>query len=240
MRPQNTLPSFELALKNKLPMIELDTQLAKTGEVVVFHDDKVDEITRGQAHGAINSFSFDELQAINVHDGFNDGTYQIPALEEVLDLVDKYADESSRTKVNIELKGSGTAEPVVAIIKKYQKKGWQLSDFVVSSFKHHELEKFKQLMPEVDVAVLLNQEQWKALGSAQAAIDLGKKLRAEAINPDVSFTTSDFVKAAHENGFEVNVYVVNEPEDILRMRNIGADRIFTDNFVTARKVLASQ
>ncbi|HET9850508.1 MAG TPA: glycerophosphodiester phosphodiesterase [Candidatus Saccharimonadales bacterium] len=232
--PQNTLPSFELALNNKVPMIEFDTELAKTGEVIIFHDDELDQITRGAAHGLVNSFTF------NVHDGFTDGKfYQIPTLEEVLDLVDRHSKDGQRTKVNIELKGANTAEPVSTIVKRYLASGWRPADFIVSSFRHDELEKFKQIMPELDIAVLLDGQQWQELGGPQPAVDLGRRLGAVAINPDLKFASPELVKSAHDNGFEVNVYTVNAPEDVRRMAEIGVDRIFTDDPVTAKQTLAA-
>jgi glycerophosphoryl diester phosphodiesterase len=239
--PQNTLPSFEVALEAKVPIIEFDTEITSDGKVIIFHDDEVDQITRGEARGPINSFSFEEARKLNVHDGFQDGNfYQIPTLEEVLDLVSKYAGGSqNRTKVNIELKGSNTAGPVAEIVRQYLAKGWEPSDFIVSSFRHDELEKFKQLIPELEIAVLLNGDQWKQLGSAEAAVELAKKLAAVAINPDLNDVNEGLVEAAHQNGFEVNVYTVNEDSDIQRMLAIGVDRIFTDDPVHAQKVLAT-
>ncbi len=240
--PQNTLPSIELAFKNKMTMIEFDTELAKTGEVIIFHDDEVDQITRGQAHGPINDFSFEEIRKLNVHDGFEDGNfYRVPTLQEVFELTDKYAIKNgSKAKLNVELKGKGTAAPVAKIIKEYLQKGWRHEDFIVSSFRHDELPAFKNLIPEIEIAMLLNNEQWAELGSVEAAVELAKKLQAVAINPDLTFVTQKLIKASHDNGFEVNVYTVNKPEDILRMRYIGADAIFTDDFITTRKVLGEQ
>ena len=239
--PQNTLPSFEVALKEKVPMIELDVELSRDGRDVIFHDDEVDQITRGQAHGSINSFTFDELRKLNVHDGFSDGNfYQIPTLGEVLDLVDKHkGEDGNRTKVNIELKGANTAMVVADIVKRYLNAGWKPEDFVVSSFRHDELEKFKKLVPEIKIAMFLNNDQWQELGTPEAAVERAKKLEAVAINPDKSFASVELVKAAHSNGLEINVYTVNEPEDIKRMLEIGVDRIFTDDPGKAKNILAS-
>src|SRR6266498_2377726 len=101
--PQNTLASFEKALKAGLPMIEMDAQLAKTGEVVVIHDKEIGLVTKGQAVGTIKSFTFDELRKFNVYDEFDNGKfYQIPTLYEALDFVAKKAKHKPR--VNIELK----------------------------------------------------------------------------------------------------------------------------------------
>lgn len=239
--PQNTLPSFEVALRLKIPMIELDTELTSDGRVVIFHDDKVDQITRGQSSGSVNSFSFKQLRALNVHDGFGDGKfYQVPTLEEVLDLVDKHKNaQNGRTRVNIELKGASTAGPVAKIVKQYLANSWEPNDFIISSFRHDELEKFKKLIPQIAVAVLLDKEQWQELGGPEAAVGRARTLDGVAINPDKDFTSLELVKTAHSHGLEVNVYTVNEAEDIIRMAEIGVDGIFTDDPAKAQKILSA-
>ena len=104
-------------------MVELDVYVFKTRELVVIHDETVDRTTNGR--GSIIDISFEEIRSLDAGDG-----EQIPTLEEVLDLM-------RGTRVNIELKGPGTAEPVVAVIADYvHNKGWSYDDFSVSSFNH--------------------------------------------------------------------------------------------------------
>src|SRR3990167_5205045 len=228
--PQNTLPSFRKAIEAGVPAIELDVELAKTGEVVIFHDDEVDKVTEGQEHGSVNSFTFDELRAMNVNDGFEDGnTYQIPTLSEVLDVVDEYATEGkARTKVNIELKGANTAAPVSEIVRTYLEKGWKPSDFVVSSFRHDELAKFKEIFPDIDIAVLIDDKQWKQLGSAEAAVDLATSMKAVAVNPGIAFVSQELVDKAHEAGLKVNVWTVNTPEELQYLKEMSVDGAFVN------------
>lgn len=238
LAPQNTLPSIKLALNQKLPMIEFDARLTKDGRVILFHDIVVDRITRGKAHGHAKKISFDRLRRLNVHDGFKDSRlYQVPTLEEALNLVDKHAKRGKRARVNIELKGVGIAGPVAKIVKKYLAKGWQPSDFLISSFRHGELEKFKPLIPEIELAMLLNLAQQITVFNVKAIIRRAKKLGVVAIHPLHYFTSGRLVRLAHENGFDVNVHTVNRPKDIKRMLDIGVDRIFTDDPITAKQVL---
>ena len=115
--PQNTIQSFELAIRSGVNMIEFDVQTAKTGEVIIFHDDDAYKITRGSSSNEIIiNLTFDEIRQLNVHDGFNIDNnifYQIPTLEEVLELVNKLGNElGTKTRINIELKSDATAEPV--------------------------------------------------------------------------------------------------------------------------------
>ena len=78
--------------------IEIDIFVCKSGELVVFHDKKLDRLTN--SHGYIESLEYDSIRKISVL-----GEHKIPTLNEVLELID------GKVFLNIELKGSGTAEP---------------------------------------------------------------------------------------------------------------------------------
>jgi glycerophosphoryl diester phosphodiesterase len=228
---QNTLQSFDHAIRRGIRIIELDVVLCKSGEVMVFHDDDVEKITRNQAIGDVSNFTYDELKKLNVHDGFNDGKfYQIPSLIEVLELVDQLASElGHRAKVNVELKGSNTAEPVAKLIDEYVTKGFTLDDFIISSFRHNELETFRQLIPSIDIAVLIDSDQWESLGkNNKAVVELTKTLGGVALNPDIDFVTQDLVNTAHASGLRVNVWTIETQEDYDTMKRLGVDAVFTN------------
>lgn len=57
--PENSLKAFELACANGYGM-ELDVQLTRDGQVVVFHDDTLDRVCG--VHGRVDDYTFSELQ----------------------------------------------------------------------------------------------------------------------------------------------------------------------------------
>ena len=65
------------------------------------------------------------------------------------------------------------------------------------------------------------------------AIELGKQLNAAAIHPSIGIITKKNVVVAHEEGFKVNVWTVNEPEEIERMIHFGE----INNFRLSRPTL---
>ena len=207
--PENTLRSFQKAIELGVDMIELDVYVLKTGELIVFHDDKVDRTTNGK--GYLGDKTFEEIRQLDAGKG-----EQIPTLSEVLDLVNR------KVMVNIELKGTSTAEPVSHLVRDYiQNKGWNENDFVISSFDHHELHLFKTLNPKIKIGVLIS---CIPLGFARIA----KDINAEFINPCLEFINAALVKNAHKQGIKVLVYTVNDPDDIDRMKALGVDGIFSN------------
>ena len=135
--PENTLRSFKKALELGVDMIEFDVYVCKSGELVVIQDDTLERTTNGK--GLVIEKTLAELKELDA--GKEE---KIPTLEEIMDLADK------KVKINIELKGDNTAKPVLNMIEKYvDEKGWKYDDFLVSSFNHNELKKFKELNPKI-------------------------------------------------------------------------------------------
>lgn len=206
---ENTLASIQKAMELGVDMIEIDVFKIKSGEVVVFHDERLERLSN--AGGLIEDYDIYELRKVIL-----DGNHKIPMLQDVLKLIDH------KTRLNIELKGANTSDRVNFIIEYYIKeKGWKLDDFVISSFNWQELESMRSYNPDIAIAVLTEEDPIKAIPTA-------KKLGAVAINPFYKTLNADKVKALHDEGFKVYTWTVNEPEDIEAMRSFKVDGIFTN------------
>jgi len=205
---ENTLESISLALGMGIDGIEIDVHICASGELVVFHDFTLDRLSDG--FGEITTKTYEQLQQLTLKGG-----YKIPLLTEVLDLIEgKYS-------INIELKGLHTAKGTCAIISKYIDKGWEYSSILVSSFQENELLEVKKINSNILIAIL-------SKASVAEAIEWAKVLNATAIHPSIGIITRQSVIDAHNEGFNVNVWTVNEPEDIARMIDFGVDGIISD------------
>lgn len=222
LEPENTLRSFQKALELGVNMVELDVYVLKTGELVLMHDDDVDRTTNG--HGKVWDFSFQDLRKLDAGNG-----EQVPTLEEVLDLI------GERAKVNIELKGPATATPVAQVIKEYTgNQGWKKESFVVSSFNPAELRRFKKLCPDIYTGICISKKVPLAKFFASTLPDATK---ANSINPGIDLVDKKFVDTAHALGHQVYVWTVNDPQDMVRMKECGVDGIFTNFPDRAKEVL---
>jgi len=197
--PENTLISFKKALELGVDAVELDVYVCKSGQLVVVHDRYVEEKT------------FEELRSLDAGKG-----QKIPTLNEVLDLV------NNKVIVNIELKGEETAKPVSDIIEKYvTENGWSNDNFIVSSFNHIELKKFKDLQPNIKIGALIT-------GIPVDYAKFGQDLEAYSVNLSMEFINKEFVDDAHKRGLKVCVWTVNDVDDIQRMKNLGVDGMFSN------------
>lgn len=215
--PENTLAAFRRAIELRADMIEFDVHALSSGEVVLIHDHRVDRTTSGK--GYVLGHAFDELRRLDAGTG-----EVIPTLQEALDLIDH------QVPVNIELKGPHCADAVAGIVKQYLTKGWRTTDFMVSSFDHPELLRFKRLMPQIDIAVLSGHVPVSYASFAE-------ELQAVAVNPGDEFVSRAYVDDAHKRGMRVFVWTVNHPDEVERMYTIGADGIFTNYPDVARQTI---
>lgn len=206
---ENTLPSIQKAMDLGVDMIEIDVFKIKSGEIVVFHDDKLDRLTN--APGNIEDYYIVDLMKVIV-----EGGHKIPMLQDVLKLID------NKVALNIELKGVGTADKVNHIMEYYiEKKNWSPDNFIISSFNWDELKEMRKYNPDVAIAVLTEEDPVDA-------IPVAKELNAVAINP--YFKNLDLEKAneIRDAGFKIYTWTVNEPADIEAMKRISVDGIITN------------
>lgn len=206
LEPENTLRSIRRALGLKVDGVEIDVYLAG-GQLVVIHDETLQRTTDGR--GRVEEQSFDYLRSLDAGKG-----ERIPTLREVFETVNR------RAFINIELKGTGTAEPVLELIGEYlRQRHWTAEDFLVSSFDLHELRKLKG--KGIRLGVLF-------LEPPSDCMAIAKSLDAYSINIAARAASAALVRAAHSIGMKTFVYTVNSVRKINEIRAMGADGVFTD------------
>ena len=213
--PENTLPAFEAAIESGADYIELDVQLTKDGELVVFHDENIKRTTDGA--GVLTDMTYDELMKYSAGSWFSeDGQYddvKIPKLTEVLDLV------GHDILLNIEIKSHGdvaaTAERVVELVEEYDIG----SSCYITSFSYQALKKVKELQPKIKTALIANIAP-STVYSQMKYID--------AVSMNYLFFNSSVVNYAHHSGKKVFVWTVDRSGEMKKMMALGVDNIITN------------
>jgi glycerophosphoryl diester phosphodiesterase len=207
--PENTLLSFQKAIEMSVDGIELDVHLSADGEIMVIHDATIDRTTNGQ--GIVNSLSLRELKSFRI-----EKEHEIPTLIEVLNLVNK------RCLINIELKGKGTAIPVVALIEKYVlEKNWQYPHFLISSFDWVSLLDIHLAKPVIPLGVLTEYD-------VDLAFAFAKYIQAQSIHSYFHLLSKEKTAKMQESGLQVIAWTVNEEEDIQKIKSFHINGIITD------------
>jgi len=189
--PENTLPSFELALKIGVTTLELDIAITRDGVLVISHDPALNpDITRDasgsflQDRGpAIHSLTWAELQAYDVgrikpgtayarqfaEQKPLDGT-RIPRLADLFDLVKRSGDDQVRfaieTKVTPDRPEETPApEPFArAVVDEIRKAGMAARSQVLS-FDWRTLQEVQRIAPEIQTVYLSIQRRMDNIGA---------------------------------------------------------------------------
>ena len=208
---ENTYESISKAIQLGVDGIEIDVFKCASGELVLFHDKDLKELT-GES-GLIENLTIKELEQFLVL-----GKYKIPTLKDVLTRIEK------PLFVNIELKGLNTAQPTSKIIADISRRtSWSLEHFIVSSFNWDELELFRSIDKNTSVGVLVSKSM-----SINEAIEFGKKINAQAIHPNFKLLNDKAVKKIKNNGFKIYTWTVNNEDDINFMKKLKVDGIISD------------
>lgn len=133
--PENTIASFDEALRQGVDGIELDVRQTGDGRLIVVHDSVVGD-------RSVQSTNYAALIALEA--GKN-----IPLFEEVLEKFGK------RTLLDIELKLDGYEEQAVELIKEHT----EPEKTMVSAFDAKALQTVHGLLPEVQLGYIYNRTQ---------------------------------------------------------------------------------
>ncbi len=226
--PENTLAAFDLALRQGAPAIELDAKLSADGHVIVIHDQTVDRTTNGA--GDVRALTLAQLKALDAGSKFSPqfAGEPIPTLKEVFDAVGK------RLLINVEL--TNYASPTDALLPKVVElvRECGLEEWVLfSSFHPLNMWRARRLLPAVPRGFLLLPGQARTFAFRL----IERLLSPEYVHPYFSDVTRQYVQAQHLQGRGVNVWTVNQPDEMRRLFGCQVDGMISDDPLLAQQVL---
>ena len=204
LEPENTLRALQRAIDLGADQIEIDVQLTKDGHLILMHDPTVDRTTNGS--GKIADLTLAEIRQLDAGSG-----ERVPTLDEALALV------KGKVTLQIELKGPGTAAPVVRTIEAAK----QEDQVILTSFMHQELKDAHRLNPRLRLGAL-----WGRLPAD--VVQQTKQLDAEALHIWHEFVDQHLVAEAHAQGLLVRAWNTSKEEDMRRLITLGVDAIGSD------------
>ncbi len=221
--PENTLPAFNKAFTEGADGIELDLQLTRDDQIVIFHDWTLKRFWNIPTK--ISRINSSELRAYHFETAGNSNAVGIPTLEELFQKL------GGAGYFNLELKTKSLypGRLVKAVIEKIAL--WKVEDRVwISSFHPLVPGIVKKVNPQIVTGFLFSHwNYWSARVCRKAYVDV--------LHPGINLL-------AHLNEFSATgkpivFWSVNEPAQIKQLASQNKIHFITDNIKGCREALAA-
>ena len=229
--PENTLLAFRNAHALGVDVLEMDLRQTADAEIVVLHDDTVDRTTDGQ--GPVAALTLAELQRLDAGfrwtaDGGKGHPYRgqgvvVPALRQVFAALPD-------ARMNLEIKGRGPAmaAPLCALIRD---RG-MAQRVAVAAFDQEAMDAFRAACPQVATAATRDEAvRFARLSAAFLGSLFAPRAQVLQVPERVGgheVLTPRFASDSRRLNVKVEVWTVNEPEDMKRLLALPVDGIVTD------------
>jgi len=232
--PENTMISFQNAVKLGVDVIETDTHLTKDDQFVVAHDADISRVSNGS--GAISQFTLEQLKQFDVgynftlDDGktfpYRDKGIRFISVEEMLEAfpnqrfnIDLKDNNPLQVKLWVDLITAQDAIDRVLTASQYTKNLKLVRKAfpnMATSFSAGEVFNF----------YLLN--KFRGINRLKKRKFGGDALQVPIKMAGLRIVSERSIQNAHALGFKMHVWTINEPQMMRKLFKMDVDGIFTD------------
>jgi len=219
---ENTMPAFAHAVALGYRHLETDVHLTADGQVVIHHDPTLKRMTGDPR--AIADLTWAELQSVRTPKGAG------------LMLLSNLLEEYSNVFINIETKSDQVVAPLVDVIQRMK----ALPRIGTGSFSPW---RTRQLLTALGADLCWSPGHLSVLGlwlrGWRIPLRLGTfpMVQVPCRFRGITVVTPRFVRAAHAQGIQVQVWTVDEAPEMHRLLNMGVDALMTDRPTVLKQVL---
>ncbi|MFA5570016.1 MAG: glycerophosphodiester phosphodiesterase [Sphaerochaetaceae bacterium] len=232
--PENTLEAFISAHKMGVDVIETDVHLTKDNHIIVWHDPTLERNTNGS--GLVENYTLKELKQLDAGYTFTpDGGKTFPfrntgikmtTLDEALQAL-----PDQRFNVDLKSKEEGIVDAFEEVVKRHNAE----ERILCASFHLTHLKRMREQnksiltsLTTLEVIPLLLKQKLRILPK-----ELGNKhtivFQVPVEQWGIKVITSDFVKQFHKRGAVIQVWTINDEDQMRQLYALGVDSIMTDN-----------
>lgn len=233
LAPENSMPSYGIAVAMGAEEIEFDLWASKDGVLVTTHDSTLDRTSNG--HGRIWDYTLEELKKLDF--GVEQGEYgeygdkfkglRIATFEEILKQFARRVIMNIHVKLwDNHLTGENEflqydyMEEIIAMIRKYNAE----KHVYFMSTGDEKLKKAKRLAPDIHVCV--GNDRNRPYEIVNRAIEIG----AEKVQLFVPYFDQEMIDKAHEHGIICNVFCCDRLCDAQRFLDMKIDCLLTNRY----------
>jgi glycerophosphoryl diester phosphodiesterase len=230
--PENTLPAFRGAIELGCSHLETDLRLSKDGEIVLFHDERLERTT--DAEGCVSEFTLQELKQLDAGYRFSPDGQSFPARGRgfVIPTFAELVAEAPGVCFNVEIKERGDPDLPTALWEFIQRHG--IGDRVIVAAEKHPLVRDFRRLSGKRVATAASRRECLAFWLASGlGITRALDIRYQALQipmqvRDFRFLSPRLLDSARRRGIAVHVWTIDDPDQMHRLLESGVDGLMTD------------
>lgn len=250
--PENTIPGFIAALDIGVTTLEMDVVISKDRQVVVSHDPwfaraiclrpdgrRIPRFARRRHR--LYHMTYEEIAA------FDAGTLRHPdfprqqcvsaakpLLSQVIDASERHVEATGRDPVyySIETKSRRKWEDIyhpdpttfTSLLIDVLRTAGVLERSIVQSFDVRTLHCVKRMTPPLRLSLLVRRKRARRVDRRLSALGFVPSI----YSPDHHAVDASLIEHVHGRGMSVIPWTVNDPERMVRLRDMGVDGLITD------------
>jgi glycerophosphoryl diester phosphodiesterase len=234
LQPSNTLVAFEHSVALGCDVLEMDLRLTRDGVLVTVHDETIDRTSDGQ--GRVIDLTLAELRERNFGYKFRDPSGARPYRDRQARLatLDEIFTRFPKTPLVVELKdNAANGAKAAALLARKIDQFDRSRSIIVASFDDRTLEEFRrQSAGRVFTASARERTRWFVLcqksGLEWFAPAGDQALQIPIAASGLRLDTPRLIRAAHRRNLAVHYWTVNDPAEMKRLIQLGADGLMTD------------
>lgn len=233
--PENTIEAARAGIKNGADVIELDIHLTSDNELVIIHDEDVKRTTNGS--GSVEKMTLEKVKSLVANKSFSNPSQfpeaRIPTLRE-------FFEEFKGTGIQffVELKSAqtGLVPQFVKMVREFDIE----SQVSVISFDARQLQKVRQLMPEMTTGLLTSGliNTREPLTSVHNLMGMIEQLDS-TLNHNIGAMNSAYVKTAADRGITLWPWTYNQEKPFKEQYGWGVAGLTTDSPEYAADMITS-
>lgn len=230
--PENTLPALTLAIeKYRVDLVEMDVRVSSDGVPVVLHDETLERTTNGT--GKVRERTLQELKSYDAGFHFDPGLkgeflsrgkgVTIPTLEEVLNQF-----SSMPFLIEIKDRDARSAKKVIEVVQRSPKR----EGTIVASFHHSVTQEIRKRRHHAIRSLFSEREVFftylRFLAGLRDFTPPAHRMSLPVSRHRLRLDERNWIHFLHRLGVRIYYWTVDDPEEMKRLMELGADGIMTN------------
>lgn len=232
--PENSHLAFRSAEKLGVDIIETDVHISSDGVIFVWHDDNTLKLDGDDQK--VSTRSWEDLSKLDLGFLFVDkeGKRSFSSKDIRLMTFDEVLRDFPNIRFNVDLKDKNPelVMGMVGLLKKHD----AFNRVVIASFHSQNLKRIRKMSAKVATSYGQSEVLLRVILTKLNLFRLASNIlhRAPVMQVPVSsggltVVTRHFIKVLHKRGIKIQVWTINEADEMIMLYKLGVDGIMTDD-----------